>query len=212
MHCNYMSVSRSFLCNFHRRHLNIMLDHHSMVSKKNHYAQITLGAWTLWKSNFTLRFFGSPTWSRGANTARLFVSVGRCGEQVHRCNLRWWCSCGHMVVLHHRWRHQLRATGKWSPWSNLCKDCWSNWQIFLRLNQFCVQSIFLDHMVQVSCSDNWRFFCVFQLPKVMELIGLGYTGWFVYRYLLFKVRIWTMLCKQVGNTNFCLLVHWRHQC
>ncbi|XP_024363065.1 protein CURVATURE THYLAKOID 1A, chloroplastic [Physcomitrium patens] len=24
------------------------------------------------------------------------------------------------------------------------------------------------------------------LPKVMELIGLGYTGWFVYRYLLFK--------------------------
>ncbi|CAK9219819.1 unnamed protein product [Sphagnum troendelagicum] len=24
------------------------------------------------------------------------------------------------------------------------------------------------------------------LPKVMELIGLGYTGWFAYRYLLFK--------------------------
>eukprot|EP00898_Chlorokybus_atmophyticus_P004348 jgi/Chlat1/4914/Chrsp31S04835 len=24
------------------------------------------------------------------------------------------------------------------------------------------------------------------LPKVMELIGLGYSGWFVYRYLLFK--------------------------
>jgi hypothetical protein len=26
-----------------------------------------------------------------------------------------------------------------------------------------------------------------QLPKLMELVGLGYTGWFVYRYLLFKV-------------------------
>jgi hypothetical protein len=26
-----------------------------------------------------------------------------------------------------------------------------------------------------------------QLPKIMELVGLGYTGWFVYRYLLFKV-------------------------
>ncbi|KAK1264293.1 hypothetical protein QJS04_geneDACA011895 [Acorus gramineus] len=25
------------------------------------------------------------------------------------------------------------------------------------------------------------------LPKVMELVGLGYTGWFVYRYLLFKI-------------------------
>ncbi|ESQ37747.1 hypothetical protein EUTSA_v10029019mg [Eutrema salsugineum] len=27
------------------------------------------------------------------------------------------------------------------------------------------------------------------LPKVMELVGLGYTGWFVYRYLLFKKGI-----------------------
>jgi hypothetical protein len=26
-----------------------------------------------------------------------------------------------------------------------------------------------------------------QLPKILELVGLGYTGWFVYRYLLFKV-------------------------
>ncbi|KZV39473.1 hypothetical protein F511_17002, partial [Dorcoceras hygrometricum] len=25
------------------------------------------------------------------------------------------------------------------------------------------------------------------LPKIMELVGLGYTGWFVYRYLLFKL-------------------------
>ncbi|KAJ4955506.1 hypothetical protein NE237_012289 [Protea cynaroides] len=24
------------------------------------------------------------------------------------------------------------------------------------------------------------------LPKIMEFVGLGYTGWFVYRYLLFK--------------------------
>ncbi|PPD98954.1 hypothetical protein GOBAR_DD04019 [Gossypium barbadense] len=24
------------------------------------------------------------------------------------------------------------------------------------------------------------------LPKMMELVGLGYSGWFVYRYLLFK--------------------------
>ncbi|MCQ6463443.1 CAAD domain-containing protein, partial [Vibrio parahaemolyticus] len=24
------------------------------------------------------------------------------------------------------------------------------------------------------------------LPKILELVGLGYTGWFVYRYLLFK--------------------------
>ncbi|KAI3693982.1 hypothetical protein L1987_76939 [Smallanthus sonchifolius] len=24
------------------------------------------------------------------------------------------------------------------------------------------------------------------LPKILELVGLGYTGWFIYRYLLFK--------------------------
>ncbi|KAL4203596.1 hypothetical protein AMTRI_Chr01g104740 [Amborella trichopoda] len=24
------------------------------------------------------------------------------------------------------------------------------------------------------------------LPKIMELVGLGYAGWFIYRYLLFK--------------------------
>ena len=26
-----------------------------------------------------------------------------------------------------------------------------------------------------------------QLPKLLELVGLGYSAWFVYRYLLFKV-------------------------
>jgi len=26
------------------------------------------------------------------------------------------------------------------------------------------------------------------LPKMMELVGLGYSTWFVYRYLLFKDR------------------------
>ena len=28
-----------------------------------------------------------------------------------------------------------------------------------------------------------------QLPKVLELVGLGYSTWFVYRYLLFKARV-----------------------
>ena len=33
----------------------------------------------------------------------------------------------------------------------------------------------------------WCTWLSMQLPKIMELVGLGYTGWFVYRYLLFKV-------------------------
>ncbi len=35
-----------------------------------------------------------------------------------------------------------------------------------------------------------------QLPKLMELVGLGYTSWFIYRYLLFKVGCsLTAVCK-----------------
>ncbi|KAF3527336.1 hypothetical protein DY000_02037263, partial [Brassica cretica] len=35
------------------------------------------------------------------------------------------------------------------------------------------------------------------LPKVMELVGLGYTGWFVYRYLLYRYpsRYGVAFCK-----------------
>ncbi|KAI3719527.1 hypothetical protein L6452_20428 [Arctium lappa] len=33
------------------------------------------------------------------------------------------------------------------------------------------------------------------LPNIMELVGLGYTGWFVYRYLLFESSR-----KELGTT------------
>ena len=32
-----------------------------------------------------------------------------------------------------------------------------------------------------------------QVPKLLELVGLGYTSWFVYRYLLFKVTLKRLL-------------------
>jgi CAAD domains of cyanobacterial aminoacyl-tRNA synthetase len=38
----------------------------------------------------------------------------------------------------------------------------------------------------------WRM----QVPKLMELVGLAYTTWFVYRYLLFKVRL-SMKCMSL---------------
>ena len=46
----------------------------------------------------------------------------------------------------------------------------------------------------VSGAQRLRHACV-QLPKLLELVGLGYTAWFVYRYLLFKVRrsAWRLL-------------------
>ncbi|OIW17208.1 hypothetical protein TanjilG_02497 [Lupinus angustifolius] len=45
------------------------------------------------------------------------------------------------------------------------------------------------------------------LPKILELVGLGYTGWFVYRYLLFKssrkelVTDIEDLKKKIGGTE-----------
>ncbi|KAK9280075.1 hypothetical protein L1049_013760 [Liquidambar formosana] len=43
------------------------------------------------------------------------------------------------------------------------------------------------------------------LPKIMELVGLGYTGWFVYRYLLFKVKdegLKNLACSNCPTTIF----------
>lgn len=46
------------------------------------------------------------------------------------------------------------------------------------------------------------------LPKILELVGLGYTGWFVYRYLLFKVRSWDWVTYSLNISKFlvCLLL------
>jgi hypothetical protein len=48
-----------------------------------------------------------------------------------------------------------------------------------------------------------------QLPKLLELVGLGYTSWFVYRYLLFKVcrgRSSTIVdCNQQYSLGFRVL-------
>lgn len=48
----------------------------------------------------------------------------------------------------------------------------------------------------VVCNSNGKDSCTgltdlhhMQLPKLLELVGLGYTAWFVYRYLLFKVLL-----------------------
>lgn len=51
---------------------------------------------------------------------------------------------------------------------------------------FCFPS---KHVRIYMLSSN-ILFC-FQLPKLMEVVGLGYTLWFTTRYLLFKV--WNVL-------------------
>jgi hypothetical protein len=50
-------------------------------------------------------------------------------------------------------------------------------------------------------SETLTFVWFLQLPKIMELVGLGYTGWFVYRYLLFKVRdyFWVDWVHLIGS-------------
>lgn len=54
-----------------------------------------------------------------------------------------------------------------------------------------VRTIELINHLQLCLNCDWwqvgRRALLLQLPKILELVGLGYTGWFVYRYLLFKV-------------------------
>ncbi len=45
--------------------------------------------------------------------------------------------------------------------------------------------VFIHHSWLCCCP---RVPAPLQLPKLMELVGLGYSSWFTYRYLLFKVR------------------------
>lgn len=50
-----------------------------------------------------------------------------------------------------------------------------------------------------------------QLPKLLELVGLGYSAWFTYRYLLFKVR----QCNGTSQSMICgflLLQHMQRPC
>jgi hypothetical protein len=49
-----------------------------------------------------------------------------------------------------------------------------------------------------------------QLPKLMELVGLAYSTWFVYRYLLFKVRS-TDLCVCVEKHKITLSLRNKRQ-
>lgn len=48
-----------------------------------------------------------------------------------------------------------------------------------------ILTLLLLLVAAAACCCCW---CWLQLPKLLELVGLGYTSWFVYRYLLFKVR------------------------
>jgi CAAD domains of cyanobacterial aminoacyl-tRNA synthetase len=44
-----------------------------------------------------------------------------------------------------------------------------------------------------------------QLPKLLELVGLGYSAWFTYRYLLFKVRPQTNVPNTCAPARSALL-------
>uniref|UniRef100_A0A0D9VKM3 Cyanobacterial aminoacyl-tRNA synthetase CAAD domain-containing protein n=1 Tax=Leersia perrieri TaxID=77586 RepID=A0A0D9VKM3_9ORYZ len=49
-----------------------------------------------------------------------------------------------------------------------------------------ISSVIVGAVNSVPLCNNLTCMSMLQLPKLMEFVGLGYTGWFVYRYLLFK--------------------------
>jgi hypothetical protein len=122
----------------------------------------------MYESIADLNWNGEPYGSTVVTVRDVLVTVGRRREQEHCPHLRRWRRRRSLADVRHRRRHQLRASGTSSPPPVVRFNCQ------LMTGQ------------QRSLTSSCLVFL--QLPKIMELVGLGYTGWFVYRYLLFKVR------------------------
>jgi hypothetical protein len=61
--------------------------------------------------------------------------------------------------------------------------------------------------VHAACECVLHDFVCMQLPKLMELVGLAYSTWFVYRYLLFKVRPTDLRLDDHEATGMPVTVH-----
>lgn len=122
--------------------------------------------------------------------------MGCCREQIYSNSLWGWGYSCSLAILNCCWSRQLSPFGRWydlqilhvSTGSHGC--CSTVCNLLARL-------LTGDHYLvsfEVFCSTADYFFHwnLYQLPKILELVGLGYTGWFVYRYLLFKVKFRTV--------------------
>lgn len=114
------------------------------------------------------------------------LAVGPCREQEQRGSLRWWRAGAPMVLVHHRFSRQCSAPGKSK-----------SLRLGLMLPNFAAMSALqnalgsVGNQTSLSLSISAAKLCIIfvQLPKLLELVGLGYSAWFVYRYLLFKVSL-----------------------
>ena len=66
-----------------------------------------------------------------------------------------------------------------------CANCW-HWAgaACLKRRTNVHWKVYIEDMEYSAVTMN----LLLQLPKLLELVGLGYSAWFTYRYLLFKVR------------------------
>lgn len=116
-------------------------------------------------------------------------------------NMLYWCLSLWLIAVG-QWWYVFRSNLWW--WCLVCpvasiSCCWSYW--FYSIGQF----LFKFPNLQI-----WRFpflsdinvACpMIQFPKLLEVVGLGYTIWFSTRYLIFKVVIYLV-------ANSTLLTNW----
>lgn len=102
---------------------------------------------------------------------------------------------------------------QWNKIIIILKDCFKNVPSLSSAIGFCIVKIEILSLIDLFCglvqpSQSLMFLPLPQLPKILELVGLGYTGWFVYRYLLFKVRSWDWVTYSLNISKFlvCLLL------
>lgn len=77
----------------------------------------------------------------------------------------WWCLGCVLVCISCCWFHRFYPLGEYP---------------------FIYVILILDNIVYLSYW--WCQIQLSQFPKLMEVVGLGYTVWFTSRYLIFKVR------------------------
>ena len=107
------------------------------------------------------------------------------------------------ISVWHRW-HWLYSL-LWGRFYNCLvanvSSCWCHW--FYPIGTYCFSHIILSrykHFFECQLMfflypSSW-----YQIPKLLEVVGLAYTLWFTYRYLLFKVIISFYFCWYFSAT------------
>ena len=100
------------------------------------------------------------------------------------CNKICWCCSGTAWRTRHQWLCMPEGP-------SCCSGCPPPLCLQSTQCQWCVFPFAVGRGCDCFAVHEYAhvptYMFLLQLPKLLELVGLGYSAWFVYRYLLFKV-------------------------